>query len=58
MFWDNENDSERRQRWKNGLLLKWWVKNDTRDAAMPWVMLAVLVLLGLALLARVFGTRG
>jgi hypothetical protein len=55
MFWDNENDSAWKQRWKNALFLKWWVKNDTRDAAMPWVVLVALILLGLVLLAKLFG---
>ena len=33
MFWDNEKDSDWTQRWKNGVFLKWWVKNETRDAS-------------------------
>ena len=30
MFSDNEKDSAWKQRWKNGVFLKWWVKNETR----------------------------
>jgi hypothetical protein len=55
MFWDNEKDSDGTQRWKNGLFLKWWVKNETRDAILPWVVLAALSLLALTGLVRLFG---
>jgi hypothetical protein len=55
MFWDNEKDSDWTQRWKNGVFLKIWAKNETRDAVMPWVALVVLILLGLMGLARLFG---
>jgi len=53
VFYDNEADSENRQRLKNGLFLKMWVKNTTRDRLWPMVPLAVLILvLGAALLVR------
>ena len=55
MFWDNEKDSDWTQRWKNGVFLKWWVKNETRDAILPWVVLVALILLALTGLARLFG---
>ena len=55
MFWDNENDSDWTQRWKNGVFLKWWVKNETRDAVLPWVVLVALILLVLMGIARLFG---
>ena len=55
MFWDNKNDSDWRQRWKNAVFLKLWATNETRDAVMPWVALVVLILLGLMGLARLFG---
>jgi hypothetical protein len=55
MLWDNERDSENRQRLKNFLFLKWWVKNETRDAVMPWLLLLVLVMLIIMVLVRVFG---
>ncbi len=55
MFWDNEKDSAWKQRWKNGVFLKWWVKNETRDAILPWVVLVALILLALMGLARLFG---
>ena len=55
MFWDNEKDSDWTQRVKNGVFLKMWAKNETRDAILPWVALVALILLGLALLARWFG---
>jgi hypothetical protein len=55
MFWDSEKDSDRKQHWKNGIFLKWWVKNETRDAVLPWVVLAALILLALMGLAKLFG---
>ena len=55
MFWDNEKDSDWTQRWKNGIFLKIWAKNQTRDAVMPWIGLVMLILIGLAVLARLFG---
>jgi hypothetical protein len=55
MFWDNEKDSVWTQRWKNGVFLKWWVKNQTRDAVLPWVVLVALILLALIGLAKLFG---
>ena len=55
MFWDNEKDSDWTQRWKNGVFLKWWVKNETRDAVLPWVVLVALILLALTGIARLFG---
>ena len=57
MFWDNEKDSDWTQRWKNGVFLKWWVKNETRDKVLPGVVLAALILLALVGIARLFGTR-
>jgi len=57
MFWDNEKDSDWTQRWKNGVFLKWWVKNETRDKVLPWVVLAALILLALVGLARLLGMR-
>jgi hypothetical protein len=55
VFWDNEKDSDWTQRWKNGVFLKWWVKNETRDAILPWVVLVALILLALTGLARLAG---
>ena len=56
MFYDNENDSENRQRLKNGLFLKMWVKNTTRDQLWPILPLTVVILmLGAALLVRACG---
>jgi len=55
MFWDNEKDSAWTQRVKNGVLLKWWVKNETRDAVLPWVILAALSLLAIMGLLRLSG---
>ena len=55
MFWDNEKDSDWTQRWKNGLFLKLWAKNTTRDAVLPWIVLLALSLVVLMGLARVFG---
>ena len=55
MFWDNKKDSDWTQRWKNGVFLKIWAKNETRDAVLPWIALVMLLLLGLAVLARLFG---
>jgi len=52
MFWDNEKDSDWKQRLKNGLFLKIWVKNKTRDAVLPWIALVMLSMLGLAVLIR------
>jgi len=52
MFWDNEKDSDWAQRVKNGLFLKIWVKNKTRDAVLPWIALVMLIMLGLAVLIR------
>lgn len=52
MFWDNEKDSAWRQRWKNGVFLKLWATNETRDAVFPWIALVMLSLLGIALLLR------
>ena len=57
MFWDNDTDSDWTQRLKNGVFLKWWVKNETRDAVLPWVVLVALTLLALMGLARLFGMR-
>jgi hypothetical protein len=37
MFYDNERDGDHMQRFKNGVFLKMWVKNETRDAAMPFI---------------------
>jgi hypothetical protein len=54
MFWDNKNDSDWRQRWKNGLFLKLWATNQTRDAVMPWVVVIALGLVVLMLLVRLF----
>jgi hypothetical protein len=56
VFYDNETDSENRQRLKNGLFLKMWVKNTTRDQLWPMVPLTVVILLvGAALLVRACG---
>ena len=55
MLWDNEKDSDWTQRWKNGVFLKIWAKNETRDAVLPWLVLVALILLVLAGLVRVFG---
>jgi hypothetical protein len=52
MFWDNEKDSDGAQRWKNGLFLKIWAKNETRDAILPWIALVMLIMLGLGVLIR------
>ena len=52
MFWDNEKDSDWTERWKNGVFLKWWVKNETRDAVLPWVVLVALILLAVMGIAR------
>lgn len=57
MFYDNETDSENRQRLKNGLFLKMWVKNTTRNKLWPMVPVTVLIILGAALLARACGTN-
>ena len=56
MFWDNEKDSEWTQRWKNGVFLKLWAKNETRDAVLPWIALVMLIMLSLGLLIRVFNS--
>ena len=56
MFWDNEKDSDWTQRLKNGVFLKIWAKNETRDAILPWLVVVVLVLLGVMVLARLFGS--
>lgn len=55
MFWDNKNDSDWTQRWKNTVFLKLWATNKTRDAVMPWVALGALSLIGLMLVVRLFG---
>jgi hypothetical protein len=55
MFYDNENDSEIKQRIKNGLFLKWWVKNTTRDAVLPRVLVAAGILIIGVLLAQTCG---
>ncbi len=52
MLWDRKGDSERTQRLKNGFLLKMWVKNDTRDALLPILGVALLVLLIIAVCVR------
>lgn len=49
MFYDNKDDGDNMQRFKNGVFFKMWVKNDTRDAAMPIVGVIVLVLVVAAL---------
>lgn len=47
MLWDNRGDSRNRQRLKNGLFLRMWVSNDTRDDAMPMMgCLTILVIIG------------
>jgi len=56
VFYDNETDSENRQRLKNGLFLKMWMKNATRDQVWPMLPLTVVILLvGAALLVRACG---
>jgi hypothetical protein len=55
MFWDNKNDSDWTQRLKNGVFLKLWARNETRDAVLPWLALVALTLVGLAGLARLLG---
>ena len=55
MFWDNEKDSHWTQRWKNGVFLKLWTTNATRDVVLPWVALGAVILIGLMLLVRLFG---
>jgi hypothetical protein len=55
MFYDNENDSENRQRIKNGLFLKWWVKNTTRDAVLPRVLVVAGILIVGVLLVKSCG---
>ncbi len=51
MIWDDPDDSEHTQRLKNGIFLKMWVKNDTRDRAVPIMgfMIAVLVVIGIGI---------
>ena len=55
MFWDNEKDSAWTQRLKNGVFLKLWVRNETRNAVLPWVVLVALILLTFVGLAKFFG---
>ena len=55
MFWDDKKDSHWTQRWKNGVFLKIWATNETRDAVLPWIALVLLLLLGVAVLARLAG---
>jgi hypothetical protein len=55
MLWDNEHDSENRQRFKNLIFLKMWMKNESRDAAIPWLVVVVLVMLVVMGLVRVLG---
>jgi hypothetical protein len=52
MFWDNDKDSAWTQRLKNGVFLKLWAKNETRDAVLPWIALVTLSMLGVGLLIR------
>ena len=52
MFWDNDKDSAWTQRLKNGVFLKLWAKNETRDAVLPWIALVMLSMLGIGLLIR------
>ena len=44
MWWDDPNDSENMQRFKNQMFMHAWMTNETRDDAMP--VLAVLLLIG------------
>ena len=54
MLWDNPGDSRDKQRLKNGLFLKMWVSNDTRDDAMPvMAILTVLLIIGAIIYAVV-----
>jgi hypothetical protein len=55
MFYDNENDSENKQRIKNGLFLKWWVKNTTRDAVLPRILVVAGILIVGVLLVKSCG---
>ena len=52
MFFDNENDSENRQRIKNGLFLKLWVKNTTRDAVLPRIFSGAAIFIVVVLLLK------
>jgi hypothetical protein len=55
VFYDNENDSETKQRIKNGLFLKWWVKNTTRDAVLPRILVVAGILIVGVLLVKSCG---
>jgi hypothetical protein len=55
MFYDNEHDSENKQRIKNGLFLKWWVKNTTRDAVLPRILMVAGILIVAVLLVKSCG---
>jgi hypothetical protein len=52
MFYDNENDSENKQRIKNGLFLKLWVKNTTREAVLPRILIVAGILIVGVLLVK------
>jgi hypothetical protein len=43
VFYDNENDSETKQRIKNGLFLKWWVRSNASSRALTSLHLLRLV---------------
>jgi len=55
MFYDNEKDSETWQRIKNGVFLKMWVKNTTRDAVLPPILVAAGILIVVVLLVKSCG---
>jgi hypothetical protein len=47
MLWDDPGDSRNMQRLKNGIFLKMWVSNDTRDDAMPVMgIITLLIIVG------------
>lgn len=49
MFWDNENDSESNQKFKNFLFLKFWATNKDRDEALPifGIIIITVIILGI-----------
>lgn len=57
MLWDNKSDDVWMQRLKNGIFLKMWVKNETRDAAMPLFAAVIVVILVIGLISHFFGAK-
>ncbi len=53
MFWDDENDSNTNQKFKNFLFLKFWGTNKERDETFPifGIILGIVAIFGLIFLA-------